>query len=67
MSSTPYVLAFLTLPLLIAACATEDNDECVGNSDPSTSIAGEPVTLQSNVVPRGCLPPGSRSNEVPTP
>jgi hypothetical protein len=67
MSSTPYVIALFTLPLLLAACATENADPCLGLSDPFTSVAGEPVTFQSNVVPRGCLPPGSRSNEVPTP
>ena len=67
MSSTPYVLAFFALPLLLTACATENNDPCVGLSDPTASIAGESVTFQSTIVPRGCLPPGSRSTEVPTP
>jgi hypothetical protein len=71
MPSIAYVprpaIVSLALPLLIAACATENNDRCVGLSDPTTSVAGEPVTFQSTVVPRGCLPPGSRSNEVPAP
>lgn len=63
MSSVSFtVIASLVLPALLASCATENTDRCLGDA-----IFAEGITVQSASVPMDCHPPGSRSNEVPTP